>query len=59
MRGELLVLMFKTLCFKELFFIEKLRDEIKFENSDQLKRQILSDIDKSKKCFENYLSQIK
>lgn len=35
----------------ELFFIEKLRDEIKFENSDQLKRQILSDIDKAKELF--------
>lgn len=36
----------------ELFFIKRLRDEIKFENSEQLKRQILSDIAKAKALFE-------
>ena len=35
----------------ELFFIKKLRDEKKFENSEQLKVQILSDIDKARNLF--------
>ncbi len=35
----------------ELFFIKKLRNEKKFENSEQLRVQILSDIDKARNLF--------
>lgn len=34
-----------------LFFNRKIRDEIKFENIDQLKRQILADIEEAKKIL--------
>lgn len=35
----------------ELFFLDRIRDEKKFENSEQLKAQILSDIAKAELCF--------
>lgn len=37
----------------ELFFIDRIRDEIKFENSEKLQMQISSDIDKVKNMFYN------
>ncbi len=43
----------------ELFFLGRIRNEIKFENSKQLKSQILSDINKSKEYFEHYLEKKK
>lgn len=41
----------------EVFFLDRLRDEIKFENYKQLQTQILSDINKSRACFEHYLEK--
>lgn len=39
----------------EVFFLDKIRDEIKFENADKLRIQILSDIDKTRNIVYNIL----
>lgn len=37
----------------EIFFIERLRDEMKFENSDMLVKQIKKDINRARKILQN------